>query len=376
MTIFKKAIYEQKKLNKPTNRPANIARTKDNPAGDIALITSKLDLLRIPAAVDAVLTPNKTNYNYQSASPYYVNVRCNRRDETARQQQSKKADEVAARRKKFSRTISADNMIEEVIVISSDSDEAPEPAMVRTNLFELTEENLGRHLTLCPKESSVSLINVWRDKLQKTRQRESMLPKDSTQLQSFISANLVDSGSSNGAQTVVAAVAPQPADVPASMDDSYVTAPDDGNDDAANDGSDEMILAQEKYEHVDAENNMVIYETRTIARQSLISGQNSSFDSGTQTAESALPTDYDTDHLRDELRHFGDRPGPITKSTKRLYLKRLVRYKKRPQLVEANARKNKIMRSKCGCVVFWESQNCKSSAGGFGVFVGILGGDD
>lgn len=359
MAIFKKAIYEQKKLNRPTNRLAHIARSRDSPAGDIALITSKLDLLRIPATVDAVLTPNKTNYNYQSASPYYVNVRCNRRDETPRQQ-SKQADEVVARRKKLSRTISADNMIEEVIVISSDSDEAPEPATVRTNLFELTEENLGRHLTLCPKESSVSLINVWRDKLEKTRQRESMLPKDSTQLQSFISANLVDSGSSNGAQTVVAAVAPQPADVPASMDDSYVTAPDDG-DDAAN-GSDELILAQEKYEHVDAENNMVIYETRTIARQSLISGQNSSFDSGTQTAESALPTDYDTDHLRDELRHFGDRPGPITKNTKRLYLKRLVRYKKRPQLVEANARKNKIMRSKCGCLVFWDGQNGERSA--------------
>lgn len=354
MSIFKEAIYEQKKLNKPkpSNRIVGMKRNRVDVDSNMALITGKMHLLRLPAASEGILTPNKTNYNYQAASPYYVNVKCNRPAETP-QKHTKNTNDMTGRRKNCSRTISVDKLIDEVIVISSDSDEEPAPPMVRTNLFELTEENLGRHLTLCPKENSESLINVWRDKIQKTRQRESMLPKDAAQFRSFIAEHITDTASSHSAQTVVEAAVPKAIDVPVSLDDSFVTAPDDTGDQVtAENGvalnADEMIVAEEKYEHIDAEHNIVIYETRTIARQSMISGDHdTSLESGTQKTETALPSDYDTDHLRQELRHYGDRPGPITKNTKRLYLKRLVRYKKRPQLLQVNAN-NRFLRSKYG----------------------------
>lgn len=53
-----------------------------------------------------------------------------------------------------------------------------------------------------------------------------------------------------------------------------------------------------------------------------------------QSTNVTLPLDYETDTLRAELTIFGDPPGPITKTTKRLYLKRLMKYKRKTELVE------------------------------------------
>lgn len=44
-----------------------------------------------------------------------------------------------------------------------------------------------------------------------------------------------------------------------------------------------------------------------------------------------IPLDYDTDALRAELTLFGENPGPITKSTKKLYMKRLLKIKRNPE---------------------------------------------
>lgn len=376
ITLFKKLIYEQKKLNKAKAYEGNVNtahRNKINATNDIALITNKMRLLSVPSPGKDALTPNKTNFNYQSASPYYVNIKCTKGlskafDEVEKNptKQNQAAPNAATERQhkiqsnlkkaKCSRTISVDNEIDEIIVISSDSDEAPEPDVIKTNLFELTEENLGKHLTLCPKENADSLINIWRDKLHKTRARESILPKDSAQLNTFISEHMTESTSSPSEQTVIAVPVQATPLISPQSNDSFVTADENGVDyildektlalNSDNIANDEMIIAQEKYEHFDVENNIVIYETRTIANQSMQNiDQNSSSETGTQTTESALPSDYDTDNLRQELRHFGDKPGPITKNTKRLYLKRLVRYKKRPQLIEQNERNRRITRS-------------------------------
>lgn len=48
----------------------------------------------------------------------------------------------------------------------------------------------------------------------------------------------------------------------------------------------------------------------------------------TISTEITIPLEYDTDHLRDELTQFGTRPGPISGTTKQLYLKRLMRLKR------------------------------------------------
>lgn len=49
------------------------------------------------------------------------------------------------------------------------------------------------------------------------------------------------------------------------------------------------------------------------------------------TTNITLPVDYETDALRAELTQFGETVGPITNSTKKLYLKRLVKYKRNPE---------------------------------------------
>lgn len=46
-----------------------------------------------------------------------------------------------------------------------------------------------------------------------------------------------------------------------------------------------------------------------------------------------LPLDYDTDQLHTNLTSLGYKPGPITSSTKRVYLKKLIELSKFPTLL-------------------------------------------
>lgn len=100
-----------------------------------------------------------------------------------------------------------------------------------------------------------------------------------------------------------------------------------------------IVQMQEIYKHIDAENDVVFYENKLSANLMKPASEmndhdgainlNTSSESGTCT-DLIVPSEYDTDDLRKELRNdFGDVPGPINKSTKRLYLKRLIRYKRR-----------------------------------------------
>lgn len=52
----------------------------------------------------------------------------------------------------------------------------------------------------------------------------------------------------------------------------------------------------------------------------------------TASTDITIPIDYDTDALRMELTMFGAAPGPILKSTKRLYVKRLLKFKRNTEL--------------------------------------------
>lgn len=67
--------------------------------------------------------------------------------------------------------------------------------------------------------------------------------------------------------------------------------------------------------------------------QNLHSIQEEAENTTTASTEFTIPLDYDTDVLRTELTQFGAPPGPIAATTKRLYLKRLVRFKHNPELV-------------------------------------------
>lgn len=115
----------------------------------------------------------------------------------------------------------------------------------------------------------------------------------------------------------------------------------------------------EEYEHRDIECGLKFFELKLVANNRFSSSSvntiinmvgkdggdkgraaregspNSTMSSIISTAIS-VPLDYDTDALRDELKSFGCNPGPITTTTKRLYLRRLFRYKKDPRRVVAN----------------------------------------
>lgn len=60
-----------------------------------------------------------------------------------------------------------------------------------------------------------------------------------------------------------------------------------------------------------------------------------------QSTNLTLPFDYDTDRLKAELINFDEPPGPITKSTKKIYLKRLIKYRRNKEIVNELAQKNK-----------------------------------
>lgn len=117
----------------------------------------------------------------------------------------------------------------------------------------------------------------------------------------------------------------------------------------------------EEYEHRDIECGLKFFELKLVANNRYSSqsvtkiinmvkeddrnkgrgdnlrshSPNSTMSSIISTAIS-VPLDYDTDTLRDELKSFGCNPGPITMTTKRLYLRRLFRYKKDPRRVVEN----------------------------------------
>jgi len=52
-----------------------------------------------------------------------------------------------------------------------------------------------------------------------------------------------------------------------------------------------------------------------------------------------ISNDYDTDYIKYNLRKFGHQPGPIVATTKQLYLRKLNRIKRNPEL---NANDNNI----------------------------------
>lgn len=52
------------------------------------------------------------------------------------------------------------------------------------------------------------------------------------------------------------------------------------------------------------------------------------------STELDLPVDYDTDVIRQELTNYGEPPGPITSTTKPVYLKKLLRIKRNPERVK------------------------------------------
>lgn len=96
----------------------------------------------------------------------------------------------------------------------------------------------------------------------------------------------------------------------------------------------------EAYVHTDDENGLVFYETKLLqtpqpnvpeekARPQLLTVPSPSVQlDSSQSTNLTLPLDYETDALRAELTQMGAPVGPITCTTKKLYIKQLIKYKR------------------------------------------------
>lgn len=107
-----------------------------------------------------------------------------------------------------------------------------------------------------------------------------------------------------------------------------------------------FIAVSEIYKYEDKEEGVTLFEKRLVKTPSECddSIRSASFSSKI----SSLPDtfDYDTDTLRMELTSHGFKPGPITKTTKKLYLKKLYRFKKQNPRPNLSNKDNIIIQQK------------------------------
>lgn len=372
--IFQNHVFEQKMQRKldahmsTPDRCDRITASKTKATDKTVQLIKEFERAKTPDVEASLLTPNRTNFNLQKASPYLININLNRPRVKKRHESikipTKQVTDIDEATEKTTETkhLESKECIEIIEISDSDGcdDNGVDHGLVR-NLFELTQENIGKHLSMIVKKKRKdSLIDLWRKKVNESRHRKSIMPIDESEIEAYLSENTEKAGAQSiesshpSVETVIPnAHSNNNQQRETETDDSFFTAADDNvvnrafterngvaeeatelNKDAKN--SETIFQTQEMFEHFDSENNIVFYENklRVNAKGHLPCQHaevlNTSSESGTCT-EFTTPTDYDTDNLRQELKAFGDVPGPITKNTKKLYLKRLVRYKRRPQ---------------------------------------------
>ncbi|XP_059222901.1 uncharacterized protein LOC106085541 [Stomoxys calcitrans] len=387
-------------------------------------------------------TPNRINYNYDVTSPYYINI-THRRHKPQPKFPENLAPPISPQnllpdKDVQGKVIDKISECEDVLSISMQKIrlETPEPEETEetVNIFSLTRENLKeltQRTSSCGK-SKTSLIKTWRDKVQKSKERQSivnpiddnvidvlaeqqnmlnsknespiredtqrnlkdveidsgacdsttsssdmeitqyrLLPNETKSSSSKLAMASVKQNASNMLGTVPEEQTEEPEEIkiddtpptPANqkqyevvdLDSSYQTVPEikvtteEQHNSSTNfirspKNNEYFLQMAEAYVHTDDENGLVFYETRLLSNvgNKVANQRNpetpSHHDGNTtvtsQSTNVTLPLDYETDTLRAELTTFGDPPGPITRSTKRLYLKRLMKYKRKTELVQ------------------------------------------
>ncbi|KAH8378254.1 hypothetical protein KR093_010438 [Drosophila rubida] len=238
-------------------------------------------------------------------------------------------------------------------------DEQPE----QVNLFTLTRDHLEE---LSNKEQQASggrrtLIESWRDKVERSRARKSLL--QAQQVETLVDQALSQDDFDYEQQLHLTLreelEQEQPTDEqqqPAAcetgraafgqlveqvaqacvLEQSFHTA--QGEELPLPSMKDEEYYLQmtEAYVHTDDENGLVFYETKLLQQptkkrqpkqQPSAKKSQQQLDSSVST-NLTVPLDYETDELRAELTQLGATVGPITHTTKRLYIKQLIKYKR------------------------------------------------
>ncbi|XP_001870697.2 LOW QUALITY PROTEIN: ankyrin repeat and LEM domain-containing protein 1 [Culex quinquefasciatus] len=283
--------------------------------------------LTVQALDENKLTPNKVHYNFDATSPYYINI-------THR----KRTPKVHPKRRSRLTPVEDDEIV-----------------MAKQNLFELTERNLTQFSrSMANGRRRSSYIECWRDKIAALRDRNKL----STNLEDI--ERILSGFSENSIQEQDSQII----ELHTTLDASYQTAHEHAQPAEDSLRTNEFARAlqpsplpspkpptpnaivqlTEEYIHTDDEAGLVFLEKKFHAPQvpaepstTTTRPRNPSI-SSQSTALTLPPLDYDTDVLRAELTNFGEPPGPITKHTKKLYLKKLVKYKRDPERALAQAR--------------------------------------
>ncbi|XP_065724311.2 ankyrin repeat and LEM domain-containing protein 1 [Drosophila suzukii] len=300
--------------------------------------------------VDA-LTPNQPRYNHDVTSPYYINITHRRH---------RPQPKFPEPEEEFEGT-----------------QIPPLPDEESVNLFALTEAHLTQ-LIQSQRENQPedpdqpkrrTLIESWREKVERSRARQSLLHQYDEHVEALVDEALgqedfsyeqhlqqqlrgEDNPKDQGEdapcsgrqvfellveQVAQAVVEPEP-------EHSFFTAHGE-EEAAASDNSprqDEYFLQiKEAYVHTDDENGLVFYEAKFLQNaekrepaDQAIKEKKPDLDS-TVSTNHTLPLDYETDALRRELTQMGAPVGPITKTTKRLYIKQLIKYKRNTEALLA-----------------------------------------
>lgn len=265
-------------------------------------------------------TPNRINYNFDVTSPYFVNI-THRRHKTSREN---------------SRTLEYDDDEE-----TTTNDVTCNPQ----NLFELTEKNLKQ---FSQQMSQVIVINRlaihkrrsyikdWREKIQQIRRSNFQLD-----------VNYINYLNGCNDVTLMNEIVKNESDESTIEDvksstDSFITA--ESNLQRVENAIGHIPEPPKYVERLkkDLEGKMFC-EKKVPGRENLkaihvIDHDDDDDDNDARTQSSVStrvtlpPLNYDTDALRQEIKTLtGKNPGPITENTKHLYLKQMVKIRKKPE---------------------------------------------
>ncbi|XP_016970744.1 uncharacterized protein LOC108038469 [Drosophila rhopaloa] len=301
--------------------------------------------------VDA-LTPNQQRYNHDVTSPYYINIT------HRRHRPQPKFPEPAE-------------------IECVDPPTLPDEESV--NLFALTEAHLTQLIQSQREDQPAdpdqpkrrTLIESWREKVERSRARQSLFHQYNEHVEALVDEAIgqedfsyeqhlqhqlqgeanpkgqAEDAPCSGRQVfellveqVSQAVVVEPEPEP---DHSFFTA--QGEEESVSEKSprqDEYFLQiKEAYVHTDDENGLVFYEAKFLQNsdtrqptEQAPKEKKPDLDS-TASTNHTLPLDYETDALRRELTQLGAPVGPITKTTKRLYIKQLIKYKRNTEALLA-----------------------------------------
>lgn len=125
-------------------------------------------------------TPNRIHYNYDVTSPYYINITHRRHKPQPKfpaypPVEKEKIFEESAKQQQENSGSNEEDILS--ISMQRVNLSSPEPAQETVNIFSLTQENLKEltERTASCERSRISLIETWREKVQKSRARQSIL---------------------------------------------------------------------------------------------------------------------------------------------------------------------------------------------------------